>query len=244
MNGNKEVFNMKIEVWSDYVCPYCYIGKRQLEMAIEAAGLQGQVEVEMKAYQLDPYTPADDDTSVLERLAEKYQTTTEQAVQMTNSVAERAKEVGLQYDFTNMRNANTFKAHRLAKWAEQQGKGIEFSEAVLKAYFIETKKINDIDVLANIIEEIGLSRDEAIVIANNADFTQDVQQDIQEAQQIGVRGVPFFVLNRKYAISGAQPQQLFEDTLRKVAEEEGIQPALKVVGSDNAGICTDDSCDI
>lgn len=235
---------MKIEIWSDYVCPFCYIGKRQLEMAIETTGLQEQVEVEMKAFQLDPYTPANDDSPVIEMLAKKYQTTIEQAIQMTNNVIERAKEVGLQYDFTNMRTANTFKAHRLAKWAEQQGKGIEFSEAVLKAYFLEAKKINDIEVLASIAEELGLPRDEAIAIANNADFTQAVQQDIQEAQQIGVKGVPFFVLNRKYAISGAQPQQLFEETLRKVAEEEGIQTSLKVVGNESVGICTDDSCDI
>lgn len=234
---------MKIEVWSDYVCPYCYIGKRELEIAIEATGLKGKVEVEMKAFQLDPYTPADDNRLVTETLAEKYNTTIEQAIQMTNSVTARAKEVGLEYNFTDLRNANTFKAHRLAKWAEQQGKGTEFSEAVLKAYFIDSQKINDVEVLADLAEAVGLNREEAMAVAENADFTQDVQEDIQLAQQFGVRGVPFFVLNRKYAVSGAQPKEVFEETLRKVAEEEGIQPELKMVGGSGTGICTDDSCE-
>lgn len=235
---------MKIEVWSDYVCPFCYIGKRQLEKAIEASGLQGQVDVQMKAFQLDPYTPADVESTMIETLAQKYNTSIEQATQMTNGVKERALEVGLKYDFDNMRPANTFKAHRLAKWAEQNGKGEAFSEAMMEAYFIDAKKINDVNVLADIAEKVGLPREAAIAVAGNADFEQEVNQDIQEAMQIGVKGVPFFVLNRKYAISGAQPQELFEDTLRKVAEEAGIQPALKIVGDDKSGICTDDSCEI
>lgn len=235
---------MKIEVWSDYVCPYCYIGKRELERAIEATGLQGKVEVEMKAFQLDPYTAANDNRLVVEKLAEKYNTTIEQAIQMTQNVTVRAKEVGLAYDFADLRNANTFKAHRLAKWAEQQGKGNAFSEAVLKAYFIDNKKINDAEELAALAEEVGLSREQAVAIAGSGDFTQDVQHDIQLAQQFGVRGVPFFVLNRKYAISGAQPREVFEETLRKVAEEEGIQPGLTVVAGNDTAICTDDSCDI
>lgn len=235
---------MNIEIWSDYVCPFCYIGKRQIEMAIESTGLKGKVDVQFKAYQLDPHTPADIDQTMYESLAKKYNMSIEKAVQMTNGVKERAEEIGLHYDFENMRPANTFKAHRLAKWAETKGKAAEFNEAMMKAYFIDAKKINDGNVLASIAEEVGLSGQEALAIANSADFENEVNKDIQEATQIGIKGVPFFVLNRKYAISGAQPQELFEDTLRKVAEEEGILPALKIVGDSKEGLCTDESCEI
>lgn len=235
---------IKIEIWSDYVCPFCYIGKRQLEMAIKSAGLQEHVEIQMKAYQLDPSTRNDDSRSVVEYLAEKYNISLDQAKQNTEGVAARAKEVGLNFNFENMQTSNTFKAHRLAKWAEMNGQGAAFSEAVLQAYFIETKKISDNDVLIEIVEQLGLSTSEALSIINSNDFDGEVRQEIQEAMQLGVRGVPFFVLDRKYGISGAQPQQYFEDTLRRAAKEAGIQSELKIAVDEETNLCTDDACEI
>ncbi|WP_264989217.1 DsbA family oxidoreductase [Lysinibacillus piscis] len=233
---------MKIEIWSDFVCPFCYIGKTQLEKAIQQVGLVGQVELIYKSYQLDPTTPADTNESTYAALAKKYGMTYEKAQEMAQGVAMRAKEVGLDFQFDGLQEANTMKAHRLVKWAERQGDVTALVEALLRAYFVETKRIGQDEVLVAIAEQVGLNREEVMKVLASADFAQEVEADIQEGIQLGVRGVPFFVLNRKYGISGAQPQQVFEDTLRKVAEEEGLSMGLKMMGEEQAPNCTDDNC--
>lgn len=233
---------MKIEIWSDYVCPFCYIGKKQLEKAIQDTGFEGQVELVYKSYQLDPTTPEDTNESIYESLAKKYSMSLDKAKEMTQGVTARAKEVGLNYNFDKMMAENTLKAHRLVKWAEQQGDATALVEALLYSYFIDAKRISHDDVLVSIAEQVGLNRDDVLKVLASDDFKADVEVDIQEGLQLGVKGVPFFVLNRKYGISGAQPQEVFENTLRKVAEEEGLQPTLKMEGSGDAGVCTDDSC--
>jgi len=233
---------MKIEIWSDYVCPFCYIGKKQLEQAIQDTGFTGQVELVYKSYQLDPTTPEDTNMSTYEYLANKYGMTLEKAKEMAQGVAARAKEVGLDYNFDKLMEENTLKAHRLVKWAEQQGDVTALVEALLRNYFIEAKRIGQDDVLIDIAEQVGLNREEVTKVLSSDDFKTEVETDIQEGLHLGVRGVPFFVLNRKYGISGAQPQAVFEETLRKVAEEEGLQSGLKVAGSEDGGVCTDDSC--
>ena len=234
---------MKIEVWSDYVCPFCYIGKRQLEMAINESGYEGQIEIELKSFLLDPTTPTDTEQSVYEALAEKYKTTEEQIKSMTENVALRAKEVGLLYQFDTMKNANTVAAHRLAKWAKEKGLSAELSERILKGYFLEGAAIGKHEVLLQLAEEVGLNKDEAREILNSNQFADDVEQDIAEAQNLGVRGVPFFVVDRKYGISGAQAQELFNETIKKAAEEAGLKPKLQMVGND-AAVCVDGQCDL
>ncbi len=214
---------MKVEVWSDYVCPFCYIGKRQLEKAIKDSGYEGQIEVEYKSFLLDPTTPVDTEEPVISSLAKKYQVSEEQAKNMTENVATRAKEVGLDYDFDQMKTANTVAAHRLAKWAETKGQGHEMSERLLKAYFLEGEAIGKSDVLLRLVEELGLNKAEAKEILDGNQFKGDVEKDIFEAQQLGVRGVPFFVFDNKYGISGAQPQALFEQTIEQAASEAGLK---------------------
>ena len=210
---------MKIEVWSDYVCPFCYIGKRRLEEAIESTGFGDKVEVVFKAYELNPNSPKTSDKTMTEVLAEKYNTSIEEAKNMTGNVVEQAKTVNLAYDFENLRPANTFDAHRLAKLAEQEGLGAEASERLLKAYFVEAKQIGAHDVLLNIAEEVGVSKERAKEVLESEEFAADVKKDIEEARQIGVQGVPFFVIDRKYAISGAQPAETFASALQKALEE-------------------------
>ncbi len=237
-----EVIDMKIEVWSDYVCPFCYIGKRRLEEAISSSGLSENIEIQFKAYELDPNSPATSDKSTYEILAEKYNTTLDAAKKMTESVSQQAETVGLTYDFDQIKHANTFDAHRLAKWAESEGKPAEVNERLLKAHFTEAQEIGRHEVLLDVIEEIGLDRQKAAeVLASNA-FEVEVKQDVQEGMLLGVQGVPFFVINRKYAISGAQPAEAFADALKKVAEEEGILPKLQTLGQDDIGMCKDNSC--
>jgi predicted DsbA family dithiol-disulfide isomerase len=211
---------VKIEVWSDYVCPFCYIGKRKLEQALEKTGLGAGAEVIFKSYELDPHSPETSEQSMVSVLAGKYGTTEAQAEGMTANVTAAAKEVGLEYNFSKMRPANTFSAHRLAKWADEQGKADQISENLLRAYFIENREIGLKEVLADIAEETGLERAEAEAVLKSDRFEKEVRADIEEARQLGVQGVPFFVINRKYAISGAQPDEVFEQALRQVAEEE------------------------
>lgn len=214
---------MKIEVWSDYVCPFCYIGKKQLEIAIDELGYGDKIEVEYKSYLLDPSTPVDTNGSVYEELQRKYQMPLEEVKKMTANITARAKEVGLDYNFDDMKNANTVKAHRLAKWAETEGKGKEFTERVLKAYFLEGQAIGQTDVLLALVKDVDLSVERAQQVLDTDDFIVEVQQDITTAQNLGVRGVPFFVIDNKYGISGAQPQEVFEQTIEKAAQELGIQ---------------------
>lgn len=211
---------MKIEVWSDYVCPFCYIGKRRLEEALEITGLIDRAEVVFKAFELDPNSPKTSNESTYERLAKKYEMSVDQAKKMTENVAVQAKTVGLDYDFDNMKPANTFDAHRLVKLAEQEGVAPEVTERLLKAHFLDGEKIGVTEVLLRIAEEEGISRDRAKEVLDSEEFAGEVKADITEAGQIGVQGVPFFVINRKYAISGAQPAETFADALRKVADEE------------------------
>jgi len=233
---------MKIEVWSDYVCPFCYIGKRELEQAIIETGLTGKVDVEFKAYELDPTTSADDNAPVKESLMKKKGMSEAQIKGMFENVTERAKSVGLNYDFSKMVNANTKKAHRLAKFAESQGKGSAIDEALLAAHFTENLALNDDEVLLNVAESVGLSREEAQAVLSSDQYADEVVRDIQEARSIGVQGVPFFVLERKYAISGAQPQELFQETLKKVADEMGLKPGLQMMNGNDGGVCEDGSC--
>lgn len=210
---------MKIDIWSDYVCPFCYIGKRRLEEALEQTGLGESAEIVFKAYELDPNSPVESDIPMQVGLAEKYGMSIEEAKKMTDNVAVQAETVGLNYNFDKMTPANTFNAHRLAKLAEQEGVDKTVSEQLLQAYFIDGEKIGKDDVLLRIAEGAGISRDRAKEVLDSDEFADDVKMDIAEAQQIGVKGVPFFVINRKYAISGAQPAEAFADALRKAAEE-------------------------
>lgn len=210
---------MKIEVWSDYVCPFCYIGKRKLEQALEKTGFSNEAEIIFKSYELDPNSPEVSEETTVSALARKYGTTEAEAQSMTANVSAAAKEVGLDYNFSKIRPANTFNAHRLVKWAQEHGKAAELSENLFRAYFIENREIGRKEVLAHIAEETGLSRKEAESALDSERYTDDVREDIEEGRQLGVQGVPFFVLNRKYAISGAQPDEVFEQALRKAEEE-------------------------
>lgn len=234
---------MKIEVWSDYVCPFCYIGKKQLEIALEELGYGDSIEVEYKSYLLDPTTPVDANSSVYEELQRKYQISLDEVKKMTANVKARANEVGLDYNFDDMKSANTVKAHRLAKWAELEGKGKDFTERVLKAYFLEGKAIGQTDVLLALVNEVNLPVEKAKQVIETDDYMKEVEQDIAVAQNLGVRGVPFFVIDNKYGISGAQPQEVFEQTIEKAAQELGLRKPLKMQGN-NGAACTDGSCEI
>jgi predicted DsbA family dithiol-disulfide isomerase len=239
---------MKIEVWSDYVCPFCYIGKRRLEEALSQFPHRDQVEVEFKSFELDLNSPKNIDKSIHEVLAAKYGMSIEQAKQANQGVGQQAAGVGLTYHFDTMKPTNTFDAHRLAKFAKENGKEAEVTEKLLNAYFTEGKHIGDLETLADIAAASGLDRKEALTaLQDQTAFANDVRIDEAIAQQYSISGVPYFVINQKYAISGAQGTATFIGALEQVWQEESAaKVVLKDLSTESAtdATCTDDSCGI
>ncbi|MBB6637663.1 DsbA family oxidoreductase [Cohnella thailandensis] len=210
---------MKVEVWSDFACPFCYIGKRRLEGALEQFAHRDDIEVEFRSFELDPNAKRDVDYNVNEMLARKYGMTVEQAAANNRNLTEQARAIGLEYHMDKSVLTNSFDAHRLTHYASQFGKRNEMAERLFKAYFTDGLHIGDHETLANLAAEVGLDREGALAALTSSDFSEEVREDEQFAAQIGVRGVPFFVLDRKYAVSGAQPTEVFLDALEKAYSE-------------------------
>jgi len=234
---------MKIEVFTDFTCPFCYIAKRELELAVDTAGYEGQVEIEYKTYQISPDTPKVNAPTFLDALALKYNGTREEVRDMTESMASRAAEVGLYYHFEKMTTAHTEKAHRLAKWTQQFGKASVYTEALMAGYFTAGEDLNEDSFLLKVIAQLDLDIEEAKnILASNA-FSDALDQDRYDAQQLGIQSVPFFVFENRYGIKGAEPNEVFVRTLHQAAEIAGIQPTIKLMGSGEA-TCTDGACNL
>ncbi|WP_313999546.1 DsbA family oxidoreductase [Xanthocytophaga flava] len=217
---------MKVEIWSDIMCPFCYIGKRKFEKALQQFSDAGAVEVEWHSFQLDPSIEAGHGKNLYEYLSERKGISYEQSVQMHRQVTQMAKEAGLTYNFDNAVVANSFDAHRMIQLAKKHNLGDEAEERLFKAYFTEGKDFSDHETLVLLGQEIGLQENDIRQVLASDDFGYEVEKDIREAQTIGVRGVPFFVFNRKYAVSGAQPSDVFSDVLGKsFTEWRNIHPA-------------------
>lgn len=236
MNATKKI---KIEVWSDVMCPFCYIGKRRLESALAQFPQQNQVEIEWKSFQLDPETKTNPNLSIHEYLAGKKGWSVEQARQIGTQVSDMAKAEGLNYQFDQAIVANSFKAHRFAHYAKTQGKGNEAEELLFQSYFTDGKNIDDTPTLVELGATIGLNATETETVLNSRRFTDEVQQDLYDAHQIGVRGVPFFVFNNKYVISGAQASDTFLGALETVWKE--TQDSMTVL-ADGASCDADGNC--
>ncbi|MEB2775319.1 DsbA family oxidoreductase [Algoriphagus sp. D3-2-R+10] len=220
---------MKIEIWSDIACPFCYIGKRKIEKAISKFPHKNEIEIEWKSFQLNPEQITEPDKSSAEYLAELKGWTLEQTKEITGNVANMAAQEGLEYHLDKTVVANTRKAHRLLHLAKSAGKGDEMKESLLKAYFTSAVNIDDDAVLLGLGRGIGLDDSVINEVLTSDKFESEVEQDIYEARQVGVRGVPFFVLDRKYGISGAQADEVFDQTLVKAwAEFSKTNPTIEV----------------
>jgi predicted DsbA family dithiol-disulfide isomerase len=213
------MMKMKVEIWSDVMCPFCYIGKRKFEKALEQFDQHDQVEVVWKSFQLNPQLTTQPGKSLNQYLSETKGWSLEQAEQMNERVTQMAREEGLDYHLEKAVVANSFDAHRLVQFAKQSGKGDAAEEALFRAYFTEGKNTADHAVLSALGESIGLDKNEVEQVLNSERFSQEVKTDIAESAQLGIRGVPFFVIDRKYGISGAQPSQVFADALRQSFSE-------------------------
>lgn len=211
---------MVIEIWSDVVCPFCYIGKRRLENALDHLGLHKQVDIQWKSFQLDPNQKTNPTRSAIQDLADKKGWTVDFAKNASAQVTAMAAAEGLMFDFEKAIPANTFNAHRLLQFAKNQNKGHLLKEILLKGYFTDGTNIDDATTLTTYGVEAGLDVDAVADVVNDAsNYTHEVQRDIIEAQQMGIQGVPFFVFNRKYAISGAQQATVFIQTIEKAFAE-------------------------
>lgn len=231
---------MKIEIWSDVVCPFCYIGKRKLEKALEKFPYKDKVEIEWKSFQLNPDQKTNPNISTLEHLAESKGWSMAQTREITSNVVNMAASQGLDFDFEKAVVANTKNAHRLIHLAKESGKGDAMKERLLSAYFSEGKNVDDFTTLISLGKEVGLEEEKIKAMLESNQFEEAVDQDIYESRQIGVRGVPFFVLDRKFGISGAQPDEVFDQTIQKAWLEYAKSNPVLDFADNNQG----ESCDV
>lgn len=234
---------MKIEVWSDFVCPFCYIGKRRLEEALASFPYRENVEVVFRSFELDPHAKKETPLSIHEIIAQKYGISVEEAKRANADIGKQAEALGLTFRFETMKPTNTFDAHRLAQYAKEKGKLDEVVERLFYAYFTESKRISDRNVLLELAEAAGLDRKETEAVLADGRYAEQVRHEEAIAAQLGVRGVPFFVLNQKYAISGAQPVDVFRQALEKVWAEEQQSSSLQSLAEEGK-TCTDGNCAI
>ena len=208
---------IKIEVWSDINCPFCYIGKRQLETALKDF-TQDQMEVEWKSFELDPQGHPPKNANAEELLAKKYGRDLKWAQEMNANMTKMAKEAGLEFHLEKLVPANSFDAHRVLHLYKKFGKQNEMKERLLKVKFVEGRDISDKGILAELAQEQEISQEEIQKVLESDLYSRDVREDEEMAMKLGINGVPFFVINQQYALSGAQPVESFKEVLKKVTE--------------------------
>ncbi|RNE58546.1 DsbA family oxidoreductase [Cryobacterium tepidiphilum] len=208
---------IKVDIWSDVQCPWCYIGKRTFEAG--AAQFGGDVEVEYHSFELAPDTPVDFDGTPVDYLSRRKGLPAEQVHQMLDHVTGIAKNVGLDYDFDSVHQTNTVKAHELLHYAKAHGRQLEMKERLLKAYFVDGAHVGRIDDLADLAAEVGFDRSDVVRALTENEYLADVKADAALAAEYGIQGVPFFVIDGKYGVSGAQEAATFAQVLEQVAAE-------------------------
>jgi predicted DsbA family dithiol-disulfide isomerase len=215
---------LTVDIWSDVVCPWCYIGKRRFEAALAQFEHRDDVTVLWHSFELDPDAPPIAEGRSAERLAAKYGMTVEEAARRQAEITTLAAQDGLTYDLAESRGGNTFDAHRLIHLAAEHGLGNAAMERLMQAYFSEREAIGDPDTLQRLAVEAGLPAEEVREVLEGERYADAVRADERAATQIGVRGVPFFVLGRKYGVSGAQPAEVLLQALQQAWDEVAGPP--------------------
>jgi predicted DsbA family dithiol-disulfide isomerase len=206
---------LTVEIWSDVVCPWCYVGKRRFEKALAGFEHRGEVEVTWRSFQLDPHAPREREGSSAEHLARKYGMSVEQAESTNAQMTALAASEGLEYHLDRTRGGNSFDAHRLIHLAAERGLQDAMQERLMRAYFTEGEPVGDLDALARLAAELGV---DATPLREGAAYAEAVLADEELAARIGIRGVPYFVLDRHYGVSGAQPSELLLQALEQAWE--------------------------
>ncbi|MEI8412699.1 MULTISPECIES: DsbA family oxidoreductase [unclassified Kribbella] len=241
---------MRIDVWSDVVCPWCYIGKRRLEQALAENG--DQAEIVWHSFQLDPSSTNDDPRDLPTRLGEKYGRGREWGVQANAHVTEIAAELGLEYHLDQAKSANTVDAHRLLHLARElvdagqvpANTQDRLKERLLKAYFTDGLPVGDHATLASLAEETGLPEDRVADVLAGTTYAEEVAADQAQALAYGANGVPFFVIDEKYGVSGAQPVEVFREALRRANADRKPVTLITSPGTTDDAACGPDGCAI
>ncbi len=210
---------MRIEIWSDVICPWCYIGKRRFETALADFAHKEKVQVVWRSFELDPNSPRQLPGTLEEMLAQKYRVSPQEAAAMNARVTEVAKQVGLDYRLSAARPGNTFDAHRLLHFADSKQLGNGATERLMHAYFSESLPVGELESLARLSPEFGIAESEALAILQSDAYAAEVRADEERAANFGITGVPFFVFDEKSGISGAQPVEVFAAALQKAWSE-------------------------
>ena len=231
---------MKVEIWSDVVCPWCYIGKRRLEAALERFEHRAEVEVIWRSFELDPTAPAELAQPTTDRLAERYGVSREQALAMQRRVADNAAAEGIDMRVEDARSCNTFDAHRVLHLARERGVQSAVKERLLAAHFNEGELLSDHGTLVRLAAEAGLAKEDVADVLAGDDHAEAVRQDHATARSLGATGVPFFVLDRAFGVSGAQPSEVLLDALQRAWSAGN---PLQVIGGGD-GACADGSCEL
>lgn len=233
---------MKVDIWSDVRCPFCYIGKHKFEMALQEFSHKDDIKVVWHSFELDPYIKTDPDKSIYDHLAENKGISGDQAEQMVAYSSKIAQEAGLKFNQESSVVANSFNAHRLIQLAKTKGLGNKAEEMLFKSYFEEGGNIDDKDILIQIGIAIGLDKKELEKVLYSDAFEKEVREDESAAQQIGIHGVPFFIFDQKYAVSGAQSPEVFSGALEQSWNEYEKKRGI-VILQDGKSCSIDGNCD-
>ena len=236
---------MKVEIWSDVVCPWCYIGKRRFETALGRFDHRDDVEVIWRSFELDPTAPALREGDPAEQLAAKYGMSRQQAVDNQNRLTQMAAAEGLDFHFDTARSGNTFNAHRVLHLAEASGVQGEAKERLMRAYFSEAEAIGDVETLVRLAGEVGIPEADARAVLSSDTYAAQVREDEREAGELGISGVPFFVIDRRYGVSGAQsPDVLLKALEQAWADAHPARVLTPIGGGAGDATCTDETCAI
>ncbi|HIE0130462.1 TPA: DsbA family oxidoreductase [Acinetobacter nosocomialis] len=230
---------MRVDVWSDVVCPFCYIGKKRLEHVAAEAGIE--LDIHWHSFELDPNAPATHDTSNTERLAKKYGRTYEEMEEMERNIAAMTASEGIDFQWQKANSGNSFNAHRIIHLAQSKGLGNEAKEAFFHAYMTEGLAIGEREVVEEIASRIGLDNAEVEYVLDTNELADFVRHDEKIAhEQLNVTGVPFFVFDQRIALAGAQPREVF----LQVLEQAQLKANAEEIEQDDAAVCNDETCDI
>lgn len=231
---------MRVDIWSDVVCPFCYIGKKRLEKAAEQAGIE--LEVFWHSYELDPNAPARQEISNTERLAAKYGRSIEEVEEMQRNIANMAKEEGIEFNWEKANSGNTFNAHRIIHLAQSLGLGNEAKEAFFYSYMTQGLAIGERETLEDVASRIGLNPVQVDDVLDSDEFAEFVKYDEEVAnEQLKVQGVPFFVFDQRVALAGAQPVSVIQEVMQKAFSS--MQDSADVATEDGA-MCSDEQCEV
>lgn len=233
---------MKVEIWSDISCPFCVIGKKHLAQALETFSAKENVEIIHRSFELDPEASADAGGDLNALLAKKYGKSVEVVQQMTTNIAKQASILGLEFNFDIAVPTNTFDAHRLMHFAAERGKAAELEERLFKAYFTDGLNVGDVEILVQLATQVGLDQQEVYEFLISDEYALAVRADEQMAQKLNVGGVPFFVFDQKYAISGAQPVETFLQVFEKMQTDAAESSGLANTEDANGPTCSDGVC--